>query len=47
VLDGAHGVPGFWFGRNTAFGLFGAGPNFAMNSDQTLGWMEYGGGRQV
>jgi len=47
VLDGAHGVPGFWFGRNTAFGLFGAGPNFAMNSDQTPGWMEYGGGRQL
>jgi TRAP-type mannitol/chloroaromatic compound transport system substrate-binding protein len=47
VLDGGHGVPGFWFGRNSAFGLFGAGPNFAMNSDHTLGWMEYGGGRQL
>ncbi|MBY0437330.1 MAG: TRAP transporter substrate-binding protein [Burkholderiales bacterium] len=47
VLDGGHGVPGFWFGRNTAFGLYGAGPNFAMNADQTLGWIEYGGGRQL
>ena len=26
VLDGGHGIPAFWFGKNVAFGLYGAGP---------------------
>jgi TRAP-type mannitol/chloroaromatic compound transport system substrate-binding protein len=47
TLDGGHGVPGFWFGKNTAFGLYGAGPNFAMTANQLLGWIEYGGGRAL
>lgn len=47
VLDGAHGIPGFWFGKNTAFGLYGAGPDFGMNSMQLLGWVEYGGGKEL
>ncbi len=47
TIDGGHGVPGFWFGRNTAFGLYGAGPNFGLDSNQTLGWVEYGGGKQL
>ncbi len=44
VIDAGHGVPGFWFGKNSAFGLYGAGPSFAMDSTQMLGWIEYGGG---
>lgn len=47
VLDGGHGIPGFWFGKNTAFGLYGAGPDFAMDGNQLLGWVEYGGGKQL
>jgi TRAP-type mannitol/chloroaromatic compound transport system substrate-binding protein len=47
VLDGGHGLPGFWFGKNTAFGLYGAGPDFAMDANQMLGWIEYGGGKQL
>lgn len=47
VLDGGHGIPAFWFGRNTAFGLFGAGPDFGMDGNQLLGWMEYGGGGEL
>jgi TRAP-type mannitol/chloroaromatic compound transport system substrate-binding protein len=47
VLDGGHGIPGFWFGKNTAFGLYGAGPDFAMDGNQLLGWIEFGGGRQL
>jgi len=47
VIDGGHGIPAFWFGRNTAFGLFGAGPDFGMDGNQLLGWMEYGGGREL
>jgi TRAP-type mannitol/chloroaromatic compound transport system substrate-binding protein len=47
VLDGGHGLPGFWFGKNTAFGLFGAGPDFGMDGNQLLGWIEYGGGKEL
>ena len=47
TLDGGHGVPGFWFGKNTAFGLYGAGPNFSLSAGQLLGWIEYGGGRAL
>ncbi|MGA8004511.1 MAG: TRAP transporter substrate-binding protein [Burkholderiales bacterium] len=47
VLDGGHGIPGFWFGKNTAFGLYGSGPDFAMDSNQLLGWVEYGGGKEL
>jgi TRAP-type mannitol/chloroaromatic compound transport system substrate-binding protein len=47
VLDGGHGIPGFWFGKNTAFGLYGAGPDFALDGNQLLGWVEYGGGKQL
>ncbi len=47
VLDGGHGLPGFWFGKNTAFGLYGAGPDFGMDGNQMLGWIEYGGGKEL
>lgn len=47
VIDGGHGLPGFWFGKNTAFGLFGAGPDFGMDGNQLLGWIEHGGGREL
>src|SRR5690606_18926780 len=47
TIDGGHAVPGFWFGRNTAFGLFGAGPHFGLDSNQTLGWVERGGGKEL
>ena len=47
VIDGGHGIPGFWFGKNTAFGLFGSGPDFAMDGNQMLGWVEYGGGKEL
>lgn len=47
VLDGGHGLPGFWFGKNTAFGLYGAGPDFGMDANHMLGWIEYGGGAEL
>ena len=47
VLDGGHGLPGFWFGKNPAFGLYGAGPDFGMDSLQLLGWIRYGGGKEL
>ena len=47
VLDGGHGLAAFWFGKNSAFGLYGAGPDFAMDGNQLLGWVEYGGGKEL
>jgi len=47
VLDGGHGIPAFWFGKNSAFGLYGAGPDFGMDANQMLGWCEYGGGKEL
>jgi TRAP-type mannitol/chloroaromatic compound transport system substrate-binding protein len=47
VLDGGHGLAGFWFGRNSAFGLYGAGPDFGMDGNQLLGWVEHGGGKEL
>ena len=47
VLDGGHGIPGFWFGKNTAFGLYGAGPDFGMDGNQMIAWCEYGGGKEL
>ncbi len=47
VLDGGHGLAGFWFGKNSAFGLYGAGPDFGMDSTQLLAWVEYGGGKEL
>ncbi len=47
VLDGGHGLPAFWFGKNTAFGLYGAGPDFGMDGNQLLAWVEYGGGKEL
>ncbi len=47
VLDGGHGLPAYWYGKNTAFGLYGAGPDFGMDAVQLLGWVEYGGGKEL
>jgi TRAP-type mannitol/chloroaromatic compound transport system substrate-binding protein len=47
LLDGGHGLAAFWYGKNSAFGLYGAGPDFGMNGNQLLGWVEYGGGKEL
>ena len=47
TLDGGHGLAAFWFGKNSAFGLYGAGPDFGMDGTQLLGWVEYGGGKEL
>jgi TRAP-type mannitol/chloroaromatic compound transport system substrate-binding protein len=47
TLDGGHGLPAYWYGKNTAFGLYGAGPDFGMDAVQLLGWVEYGGGKEL
>lgn len=47
TLDGGHGVPAYWYGKNTAFSLFGTGPAVGMDANGTLGWMYYGGGYEL
>jgi TRAP-type mannitol/chloroaromatic compound transport system substrate-binding protein len=47
VLDGALGVPAYWFGKSKALSLFGTGPSLGMDAELLLGWMEYGGGKQL
>jgi TRAP-type mannitol/chloroaromatic compound transport system substrate-binding protein len=47
VLDGGHGVPAYWFGKNVAASLFGTGPSFGMDAIDLLSWYYYGGGFQM
>jgi TRAP-type mannitol/chloroaromatic compound transport system substrate-binding protein len=47
TLDGGHGLPAFWFGKHPAFGLYGAGPDFGLDANQLMGWVEYGGGKEL
>jgi len=47
VLDGAHTVTAYWYGKNKAASLFGTGPVFGANAIQTLAWIHYGGGKEL
>ena len=47
VLDGAHTVPVYWYGKNKAASLFGSGPITGANAVQTLAWIHYGGGQEL
>lgn len=44
VLDGGHGVSAYWYGRNSAYSLFGTTPAFGMTANMVLSWVKYGGG---
>jgi TRAP-type mannitol/chloroaromatic compound transport system substrate-binding protein len=47
ALAGGHGVPAYWYGKNSAFSLFGTGPCYGMDANTLLGWVEYGGGHAL
>ncbi len=47
VLDGAHTVPAYWYGKHRAASLFGTGPAYGLNGSQVLGWIYYGGGQAL
>ena len=47
TLDGGHGVAAYWYGKNSAYSLFGTGPSFGMDANMLLSWYEYGGGKQL
>jgi TRAP-type mannitol/chloroaromatic compound transport system substrate-binding protein len=47
TLDGGHGVPAYWFGRDRAASLFGTGPSFGLDAEGMLAWVHYGGGQEL
>ncbi|MGD9867668.1 MAG: TRAP transporter substrate-binding protein [Hyphomicrobiales bacterium] len=47
VLDGAHTVTAYWYGKNKAASLFGTGPVFGSNASQILAWVHFGGGKDL
>ncbi len=46
-LDGGHAVVTYWYGMNSALGLWGSGAAFGMDANTVLAWHHYGGGRQL
>jgi TRAP-type mannitol/chloroaromatic compound transport system substrate-binding protein len=47
VLDGAHSVPVYWYGKHKAASLFGTGPVFGNDAHHTIAWFYEGGGQQL
>ena len=45
VLDAAHTVPVYWYGKHKAASLFGTGPVFGGNATTMLAWFHQGGGQ--
>ncbi len=44
LIDMAHSVPVYWYGKNKAASLFGTGPVFGGSADTMMGWFYAGGG---
>ncbi len=47
VLDAAHTVTAYWYGKSKAASLFGTGPVFGASSPAMLGWFYEGGGAEL
>ncbi|MBE3637927.1 TRAP transporter substrate-binding protein [Mangrovicoccus algicola] len=46
VIDAAHSVPAYWYGKNKAASLFGTGPVFGGSATTLLSWFHEGGGKE-
>ena len=46
VLDAAHTVPVYWYGKHKAASLFGTGPVFGGTATTMLAWFYVGGGKE-
>ena len=46
VIDAAHSVPAYWYGKHKGASLFGTGPVFGGSSTTMLSWFYQGGGMQ-
>jgi len=47
VLDGAHTVCAYWYGKHKAASLFGTGPVFGCDATQMLSWIYTDDGRKL
>jgi TRAP-type mannitol/chloroaromatic compound transport system substrate-binding protein len=47
VLDAAHTVPVYWYGKHKAASLFGTGPVFGNDAHHTIAWFYEGGGQAL
>jgi TRAP-type mannitol/chloroaromatic compound transport system substrate-binding protein len=47
LLDAAHTVPVYWYGKNKAASLFGTGPVFGGSATTMLSWFYEGGGADL
>ena len=47
VLDGAHMVTAYWYSKSPVASLFGTGPCFGWSAQEMLGWIHYGGGKEL
>jgi len=47
VLDAAHSVSVYWYGKSKVASLFGTGPVFGQNAHQGLAWIYFGGGLEL
>lgn len=47
VIDIAHSVSAYWYGKNKAASLFGTGPVFGGDPTNMLSWFYQGGGRDL
>jgi TRAP-type mannitol/chloroaromatic compound transport system substrate-binding protein len=47
VLDAAHSVPVYWYGKSKVASLFGSGPINGCDAPQTLAWIYRGGGLEL
>ena len=47
LIDAAHSVPVYWYGKNKAASLFGTGPVFGGSATTMLAWFNAGGGREL
>jgi TRAP-type mannitol/chloroaromatic compound transport system substrate-binding protein len=46
VLDAAHSVPVYWYGKHKGASLFGTGPVFGGSATTMLSWFNAGGGAE-
>ncbi len=46
VIDAAHSVPVYWYGKSKAASLFGTGPVFGGSATTMLAWFNQGGGAE-
>jgi TRAP-type mannitol/chloroaromatic compound transport system substrate-binding protein len=47
ILDAAHTVTAYWYGKNKAASLFGTGPVFGATASEILAWIHNGGGKEL